>query len=577
MEANGRRGSDPVKDYGWGKAAAVEEWLFAEGHRFDFFQAVRLLEMIRAADGDEGADKMAGQGGDTGHNPQRHVSPGAGADPDRELVRFKSAVSLNFPASDIAKIRSGRKIKEPRQMVDHFKGEWRERQESRWSVIGDAGRNQTLGQDTVLGTRVWDRLRGRQAEMTVNFMGLAGSHGVLDTPTTELVLERAWRNDKTLRDFLDIFNHRLVSLLYRIRKHHRVGLGFTTPGQDQISRYLYSIIGLGTPGLQGRMQVRDRALLHYAGILAQRPRSLVGLERILRDYFQVEVKGRQFQGAWCELEESQWTAIGRSGRNQRLGHDTVVVGTRVWDQHAGFEVQLGPLTLKQFISFLPTGWRFGVLCDLIRFYVQNEFSFSIRLILKGAEIPESELRAPAPALAWTSWLGRSQLGSSQLSSDSAAEPLPISKEGNPYIVILPDSLRLETESIKSHVLMRLPRGKQSELFALMEEGRYPGNTVVMRQGDGGDCMYFIRRGSVQLFRRGDDGKETLVGVLSEGDSFGESALLTGKPQSVTALTATDCEISKLDKTQFDAFVAKYPSLGRTKEAYVSRLGQKTFR
>ena len=177
--------------------------------------------------------------------------------------------------------------------------------------------------------------------MTVNFLGLAGSLGALDIPSTELVLQRASHNDKALGDFLDIFNHRLVSLLYRIRKHHRVGLISNTPGEDQVARYLFSLIGMGTPRLQGRMQIRDRALLYYAGILGRGPRSAAGLRQVLSDYFQVDVEINQFVGNWCELEESQWTTIGESGKNQRLGRDTVVLGTQVWDQQARFEIRLG--------------------------------------------------------------------------------------------------------------------------------------------------------------------------------------------------------------------------------------------
>ncbi len=260
------------------------------------------------------------------------------------MVHFRSTVKLDFPASDIAQVTRKQDIPKRAQPK-------------------------------------------APAEMSVNFLGLAGALGALDIPSTELVLQRESQKDTALKDFLDIFNHRLVSLLYRIRKHHRVGLGAATPGMDQVARYLYSLIGMQTPHLKGRMHVRDRALLYYAGILAQQPRSMAGLERILTDYFQVEVKTRQFVGQWCELEESQWTTIGESGTNQRLGRDTVVVGTQVWDQHARFEIQLGPLDLEDFESFLPTEWRFSVLCDLVRFYVKDEFEFNVRLILKAEQIP----------------------------------------------------------------------------------------------------------------------------------------------------------------------------------------------
>src|SRR2546425_12316042 len=105
------------------------------------------------------------------------------------MVRIRYAANLDFPASDIASVNSGNGAKGTAAMVNHFK------------------------------------MREMPAEMTVNFLGLAGGLGALDIPTPELVLQRTSRNDKALKDFLDIFNHRLVSLLYRIRKHHRVGLG----------------------------------------------------------------------------------------------------------------------------------------------------------------------------------------------------------------------------------------------------------------------------------------------------------------------------------------------------------------
>jgi type VI secretion system protein ImpH len=503
MGADGGRNSPAVNNYGWGKQTAVEDWLFAEGHRFDFFQAVRLLEIISTLSG------------------EHLVPPGQSADPAKEIVHFRSVVKLDFPSSDVAQVKRRKDIPKREQPK-------------------------------------------APAEMTVNFLGLAGCLGALDIPSTELVLQRASHNDQALRDFLDIFNHRLVSLLYRIRKHHRVGLGSATPGDDQVARYLYSLIGMGTPRLQGRMHIRDRALLYYAGILAQQPRSMAGLQRILTDYFQVEVKTTQFVGKWCELEEQQWTRIGEGGTNQRLGRDTCVVGTRVWDQHARFEIELGPLSLEDFESFLPTEWRFGVLCDLVRFYVKDEFEFNVRLILKANEIPQVEL-STEPALSWTSWLGPRR-DVTPGTNGNGHKPSAIIE--NPYIVITPESLRSNTGSIKSHILYRLPRAKQAALLGRMKR-TVPKNTVLMLQGDPGVAMYVIRRGKVQLSRCEEHGKETVLGVLSKGDCFGERALLRSKPYSETALALTECEVSVLRNEHLMFAMQEDPILRRTIEAYLN--------
>lgn len=319
--------------YGWGTDRSVAEWLFAEGYRFEFYQAVSLLERLAA----------------TG------ISDGAGAEEDRDAVRFTSRVGFAFPASDVSAVAPPEGTSTP-------------------------------------------------AHMGVNFLGLAGGLGPLPVTYTELILERAWHKDTALRDFLDIFNHRLVSLMYRVRKLHRVGLDFTPPDQTPIARYLFALMGLGTPGLQGRLPLPDRALLFYAGLMAQNSRSMAGLESLLGDYFQVPVRGQQFSGQWQHLEADQVTKIGVSGQHQALGRGTIL-GTRVWDQQGTFELHLGPLTLQEFLDFLPIGRAFHPLCALTRLYVGQALAFRIRLALKAAEVPESRLsNTDGPRLGWTSWL-----------------------------------------------------------------------------------------------------------------------------------------------------------------------------
>jgi type VI secretion system protein ImpH len=323
--------------FGWQSERSIEAWLYGEPYRFDFFQAVRLLEIL---------------------HPQAR-SPGQGAEPEKEAVRFRSRVGLDFPASEVQNIVPSPGPRSP-------------------------------------------------AEMTVNFMGLAGAFGPLAMPDTELVLDRIRSKDFAVRDFLDIFNHRLVSLMYQVRKAHRVALTTQSPEQTPLAKYLYSCFGMGLAALHGRMGIPDRALLYTAGILSQQPRSAVGLERLLACHFQIKVSVRQLAGRWRQLEPSEWTRIGARGRNQILG-DAAVVGTRVWDQQGSFVIELGPLKQTEFLDFLPMGIAYKSLCELTRFYAGTEFEFAFRLALAAADIPETRLGQSR--LGWTSWLKTRPFGS----------------------------------------------------------------------------------------------------------------------------------------------------------------------
>jgi type VI secretion system protein ImpH len=346
--------------YGWRTEHSVKDWLFAEAYRFDFFQAVKLLEALR---------------------PQAEPM-GDGVDPAREAVRFRSTVRLDFPASDVEEVAPPSDEESP-------------------------------------------------AEMQVNFLGLAGAEGPLPLPFVETILERVRQKDTGLRDFLDIFNHRLVSLMYRGRKAHLPALTSTPPDQGAVAGYLFSLIGLGQPPLRHRLRVPDAGLLFYAGLLCQRPRSAVGLERILADFFQVGVRVRQLTGTWREIEPDECTTIGSSGKNQTLGQGAVL-GKRVWDQQGAFEIQLGPLSLARFEDFLPGGSAYGPLRDLIRFYVGLEFDFSVRLTVEASEVPESHLGVAK--LGWISWLRTRSFESddSQVSlSDQSAELVGVGASARP--------------------------------------------------------------------------------------------------------------------------------------------------
>jgi type VI secretion system protein ImpH len=244
------------------------------------------------------------------------------------------------------------------------------------------------------------------AEMTVNFMGLTGPMGILPHPYSELILERLRAKDSALASFLDIFNHRAISLLYRAWERSRLTATFGFTDRDGISHYLLDLLGLGTPGLRERQNVKDEALMHYVSLLGMQSRSAVALEQVLTDYFEVSVAVEQFTGAWYTLDRPTQCSFEEQDSVSCCLGQGAVVGDAVWDHQGRVRLRIGPLSLERYQEFLPGGSAFTALQAIVRFFANDTLDFEAQLVLERKQAPAIHLDfdTDQPArLGWVSW------------------------------------------------------------------------------------------------------------------------------------------------------------------------------
>lgn len=356
----------------------LDQTLFEEAFRFDFFQAVRLLERIDAEQHAEWSGKTSRAVG------QDHA-------PNQEAVRFRALPSHAFPVGAISRIRSAPRTRQDKHRPDK------------------PSRQRPL------------------AEMVVGHFGLTGPSGVLPHHYTSLVIARVRDKDYSLRDFLDLFNHRAISLFYRAWEKYRFPVAYerfarldradradSAERSDPFTSVLGCLIGQGTGGLADRMEFDDQALLYYAGHFAQQTPTAVSLEAVLADYFETEVEIHQFCGQWLHLEEEDMSrlpsaAVGER-HNNRLG-DSLVVGRRVWDVENQFRVRLGPMRYDEFRRFTPSGDALKSICQMIRRYAGAQFDFRVQPVLRAEEVPPCRLGGDPDAegadpsrLGWNTWI-----------------------------------------------------------------------------------------------------------------------------------------------------------------------------
>jgi type VI secretion system protein ImpH len=244
-------------------------------------------------------------------------------------------------------------------------------------------------------------------ELKVQFMGICAAISVLPAPYTELLLQRIRQRDHAMEAFFDIFNHRILSCLYRGWEKYRFFIGYENALEDRISPRLMDLLGMGTAGLQGKAGLPDEAYLSYVGLLGRHVRSAASLKQILEDYFGVAVEIQQFAGTWRKLQPSNQTSFSGTGcDSERLGVG-VVAGDEVWDHHGRIRVSVGPMKFDRYVSFLPGQEACRELCAWLRFFSNRAYETEVRLILDREDAPQCELGATSaarPQLGFVSWL-----------------------------------------------------------------------------------------------------------------------------------------------------------------------------
>jgi type VI secretion system protein ImpH len=167
-----------------------------------------------------------------------------------------------------------------------------------------------------------------------------------------------------------------------------------------------AFVGLAPQALRERDAVQDLARLFHAGTLVRQVRNAEGLAAILKQFFGVAAGVEEFVGHWLRLAPADRTRLGRTGG--RLG-EAAIAGGRVWDHQSKFRIHLGPLTRRQYESFLPLpaagrASALQELVDWVRFYLCFELDWDVRLHLRRDEVPPLMLGREG-RLGWTSWLG----------------------------------------------------------------------------------------------------------------------------------------------------------------------------
>lgn len=313
---------------------SVIERLFAAPHRFQFFQAVRMIELWFKRNG-------------VPH--ERAVS---------DFLRFANRTLLGFPASEI-------------EGIDTYPP----RDEETNSI---AQMEQALRSGQM-----------KYVRLTPTFMGFLGGSGSLPAHYTERIARhQIEQRDEGPRAFLDVFSTRSLALFYQAWSKYRLAFQYEAGRRDTFLPLLLSLSGLGFRSLRERLQdlegngVRDESLAHFSGAFRHRSASAPYMQKVLGEYFSVPLEIEQFVGYWYKVPREHQTMLGST--NSALG--TAMAGERVWQRDLRMRLRIGPLAMKDFEQFLPGKRASLALARMLGMFTGSTLEYEVQLVLRAQDV-----------------------------------------------------------------------------------------------------------------------------------------------------------------------------------------------
>ena len=221
---------------------------------------------------------------------------------------------------------------------------------------------------------------------------------------------------------------------------------------------------------------------------------------------------------------------------------------------------------------------------------QNDYSDSFLLVAAGeVDISVAPPDAPAGAAAAGRRVATLQAGNffgemslisgrrrNATATARTAPSTPASKDRGVRLIEIPRKAMLKlmaTDAAVKNMVDKafLIRAFQGYLFPELSEAvlwslvgkarieRLERGKVLFSEGDPGDALYLIRNGQVKISKL-SAGKELVLSYLVAGNFFGETSLLPDAPRTATVTAIFPTDLIRLDKTDFDRFLAGHPDL-----------------
>lgn len=239
----------------------------------------------------------------------------------------------------------------------------------------------------------------RSVTVRTRFLGLYGVDSVLPPILLDDIVKQK-DGYQAMMDFLDLFNHRIITQFYRIWLKYHYPASFLAGGKDPISQCLLGLTGLGIEGTSTQIGTPVSRFLALLGLVTQQTRTaegIVGVIKVLVPNCDVEVD--EFYPVWVNL--SAPAKLGGSG--VQLGN-SAVLGKQFLECNQTVRVKIKPHDNTQIESLLPDGQLHQDVMTLLRAYLGYQVDAQLDLHLPARFLPRTQLIKKGARLGQTATL-----------------------------------------------------------------------------------------------------------------------------------------------------------------------------
>ena len=240
----------------------------------------------------------------------------------------------------------------------------------------------------------------KKLEMFVNFFGLLGTNSPMPYFFTEHIIDMAREGNTSLIDFLDIFQHRMLSFFYRAWAVNQQCVSYENNKEDHFKEYIYSIISENYQHNRNESSLPEDSKIYYSGHLIHAEKKSESVRAILNSYFDVPVTINEFEPFWLDIPDESNFRLGGSSENGCLGRSTFA-GEKTYNCTMKYKIIIGPMKYKKYKSMLPGTLGYRNLIDWLDHCTPHELTWEVQFTLESNEVPYFDSKA---ALGYSSWL-----------------------------------------------------------------------------------------------------------------------------------------------------------------------------